>query len=54
MSMRRGRGQGMERKGEEGREQGQESRRRREQAAPFHSESVTPGCYQVTVGRSLE
>ena len=54
---RGGKGNGERRDGEKG----EESKRREEKqeseegaSGPFHTESGTPGCCQVTVGRSLE
>jgi hypothetical protein len=32
----------------------QESKREEGASSPFYSESGTPGCFQVTVGRSLD
>ena len=35
-------------------EQEQEGKRAKGASSPFYSESDTPGCCQVTVGRSLD
>jgi hypothetical protein len=56
---RKGRGEGVGREGERGegteREQeGKEQERDEGASSPFHSESGTPGCCQVTVGWSLD